>query len=61
MGQAQQLPFGLHLLQSAQQKLAETARLFDLAEDGLHKVFPFGIPLSARRRAEFMGHALLGC
>ena len=49
VGHAFQNPFATRPAQTAQQKLAEALRLFDLAEHRLHEHLSSGIDSSARK------------
>jgi hypothetical protein len=50
VGGADECPLGAHLLEAARQELAESARLFDLAEHRLGELFaqPVGAGVSSR-------------
>jgi len=58
--QASQGPLAFHLLQAAQQELAESHDRFDDAEHRLHGLFAQGVPLPARLGLELVRHLFQG-
>ena len=56
--QAHQIPFALHRLQSAEQKLSEAAAVFDLAEGGFRDRFAVGLFGAACLGPQLAGHFL---
>ena len=59
VGQADELPFGLHLGDASHGELAEAAGLFDLTEHGLNLSFAFVVDVTPCFRSQRAGHSLL--
>jgi hypothetical protein len=58
VGGADQGPLGTHLLNAAQQELAEASCLFDLSEHRLHDLLPQPVPAAPSRPLELSSHGL---